>query len=424
MTDRRSGMFKYQEALSPEERQAHLENRLCQTIVHAYGKSPAFRAKMDSIGATPDDIQTPADLTRLPITSKADLVQLQKNDPPFGGFVTVPPSKLGRVFISPGPIREPWPRQPEDDRWAQALFAAGLRAEDLCQISFGFQLTPFSFMLDDAAAKVGAVTVPTGPGNTELQIEIMRDLKVGFFCGTPSFLHTIGVKAVELGLNPKTDLDLKAVFVAAEMLPETLRDELERTFGATVRQAYGTADVGCLGFECFHKGGMHLPDDVIVEIVDPDTGAAMPPGEVGEVVATNFDPIYPLIRFGTGDLSSLDESRCRCGRTTPKLTGIKGRVDQVTKVKGMFIHPGQVDQIARKFAFIKAYRVIVDRKNQQDQMIFQVEVKGGKVYEQTLADQIKAAMVDVLRLKGEVEIVAAGTIPEGGKTIVDQRKWD
>ena len=279
-------------------------------------------------------------------------------------------------------------------------------------------------MLDDAASKVGAVTVPTGPGNTELQVEIMRDLKVAFFCGTPSFLHAVGAKAVELGLNPKTDLDLEAAFVAAEMLPETLRDDLERTFGATVRQAYGTADVGCLGFECYYKGGMHLPNDVIVEIVDPETGAVLPLGQVGEVVATNFDPLYPLIRFGTGDLSSLEESTCRCGRTTPKLTGIKGRVDQVTKVKGMFIHPGQVDQTAKKFAFIKAYRVIVDREGAQDRMIFQVELKSGKVYEQTLTDQIKAAMVDILRLKGEVEIVAAGTIPEGGKTIVDQRKWD
>ena len=422
--DRKRGFFKPEEQLKPEALAAYQNGRLREIVALAYGQAPAFRRIMESAGAEPRDIRWAEDLERLPVTEKADLVQLQAADPPFGGFVTQDYSQIRRVFASPGPIYEPWPLKPEDDRWAQGLFGAGFRAGDRGAVAFAFQLTPFGFMLDAALSMVGAVSLPTGVGNTELQIDIFKTLGVEAVCATPSFLNTVAQRAREMGLDPAKDLNLQAAFVAAEMLPESLRRSLESDFGMTVRQAYGTADVGCLGYECYHKEGMHFPVDCIVEIVDPDTGKRLGPGQVGEVVATNFDPLYPLIRFGTGDLSSYVEEPCPCGRTTARLTGIKGRVDQVTKVKGMFIHPGQVDQVAAKFPALSAYRVVVTRADQRDVMTFQAELKDDSADTKEMESGLKAAMADILRLKGEVEFVAQGTIPDGSKKVDDRRVWD
>jgi phenylacetate-CoA ligase len=422
--DRTQGYFKPEETLAFDDLIAYQNDKLSKIISHAYENAPAFKKIMDSVGAKPGDIARIEDLERLPVTEKADLVELQAADPPFGGFVTQESGKLRRIFASPGPIYEPWPHRVEDDRWAEALFGAGFREGDRGAVTFSFHLAPFGFMLDAALEQVGVASLPTGVGNTELQIDIFKNIQVEAVCATPSFLNTIAQRTREMGLDPGSDLNLQAAFVAAEMLPESLRESLELDFGMTVRQAYGTADVGCLGYECFHKGGMHFPVDCIVEIVDPDTGKRLGPGEIGEVVATNFDPLYPLIRFGTGDLSSYSDEVCDCGRTTGKLTGIKGRVDQVTKVKGMFIHPGQVDQVGAKFAAISSFRVVVTRENQQDIMTFQAELKDDSADQGELTAGLKAAMVDILRLKGEVEFVAPGSIPEDSKKVVDDRVWD
>ena len=422
--DRTSGFFKPEERFKPEDLVAYQNGRLREIVALAFEKAPAFRKIMDQAGAAPGDIGRAEDLEGLPVTEKADLVKLQAADPPFGGFVTQDYSKIRRIFASPGPIFEPWPHRPEDDRWAQALFGAGFRPGDKGAVAFAFQLTPFGFMLDAALGMVGAVSLPTGVGNTELQIDIFKTMEVEAVCATPSFLNTVAERARELGLDPARDLSIRAAFVAAEMLPESLRRSLESDFDMTVRQAYGTADVGCLGYECYHQGGMHFPVDCIVEIVDPDTGKRLGPGEVGEVVATNFDPLYPLIRFGTGDLSSYTEETCACGRTTAKLTGIKGRVDQVTKVKGMFIHPGQVDQVAAKFPALSKYRVVVTRVDQKDVMTFQAELKEDLADRKEMKSGLKASMKDILRLKGEVEFVARGTIPDSSKKVDDQRVWD
>jgi len=422
--DRTRGHFKAEEALSRDQQEAIRLERLARTVSQAYAQAPAVKAKLDSVGAGPEEIRSLEDLERLPVTEKADLVRLQAENPPFGGFVTLPRERLCRIFASPGPIYEPWPAEYSDPRWAEALFAAGFRAGDAAAVTFSFHLAPFGFMLDASLKMLGVTSLPTGVGNTELQVGIMKDLKVDAVCATPSFLHALAGRAREMGLDPGRDLSLKAAFVAAEMLPESLREELEADFGMTVRQAYGTADVGCLGYECFHKGGMHFPVDCIVEIVDPETGKRLGPGEMGEVVATNFDPVYPLVRFGTGDLSSYVDEPCPCGRTAPKLTRIMGRVDQVTKVKGMFVHPGQVDQVAARFETLAAWRVVVTRAGQKDVMTFQAGLKSPDVDREALAREIKAALVEVLRLKGEVEFVDPKTIPPDSKKVVDKRVWD
>jgi phenylacetate-CoA ligase len=422
--DRYSGYFSKQETMTAAERRRYLHKKLKQIVAYAYDQAPAFRKKMDRAKAKPPDLTTVKDLERLAITEKTDLIGMQKKSPPFGGWNGVPAEALRRIFVSPGPIYEPGEMHYDDTRWAQGLFAGGFRAGDIAQVTFSYHLVPFAFMLDESLKLLGCRTVPSGVGNTELQIQTLKDLKVTGFLGTPSFLHTILQRAKELGLNPKKDLNLKTAFVAAEMLPESLRDSIESELGIIIRQSYGTADIGCLGYECLEKNGMHFPDDAIVEIVDPQTGKQMGPGEVGEVVGTCFNKVYPLIRFGTGDLSYYSDEPCPCGRTTPRLIKIVGRVDQVTKVKGMFIHPGQVDAVAAKFPEICACQVLVTREGHQDRMTFRAELTGSAGDPAALKADLQKAIQDILRLRGEVQFLHRGSLAKGAKKIEDKRVWE
>jgi phenylacetate-CoA ligase len=255
-------------------------------------------------------------------------------------------------------------------------------------------------------------------------VRMMRDVKVTGYIGTPSFLVNVAEKARQIGYDLEKDLRLAVGFVAGEMLPESLRDQLEADFGMLLRQGYGTADVGCLAYECFHKTGMHIPYNCIVEIVDPDTGRQVPAGEPGEVVVTVFDKVYPMIRFGTGDLSYVTESTCPCGRTSKRLVKILGRLDQVTKVKGMFIHPGNADEVVAKFPEIVRYQVVITREAHRDQMTFHIELEDGVEASEGLAQRIGAAIPESMRVRGSITFVEKGTLPEDGKKIVDQRTWD
>ncbi len=422
--DRYSGYFSKLETMTAAERRRYLNKQLKQIVAYAYDQAPAFKKIMDRAKAKPQDITTVKDLERLTITEKTDLIGLQKKSPPFGGWNGVPAESLRRIFVSPGPIYEPGERHYDDTRWAQGLFAGGFRAGDIAQVTFSYHLVPFAFMLDELLKLLGCRTVPSGVGNTEIQIQTMKDLKVTGFLGTPSFLHAILQRSKELGLNPKKDLNLKTAFVAAEMLPESLRDSIESELGIIIRQSYGTADIGCLGYECIEKNGMHFPDDCLVEIVDPQTGKQLGPGEVGEVVGTCFNKIYPLVRFGSGDLSYYSDEPCPCGRTTPRLIKIVGRVDQVTKVKGMFIHPGQVDAVAAKFSEICACQVVVTREGHQDRMTFRAELAGPAGDPARLKAELQKTIQDILRLRGEVQFLNRGSLPKGAKKIEDKRVWE
>lgn len=423
--DRTQGYWRPElETMDPQARQEYLDKRVAEIVAHAYANTPAFKQKLNELGAKPGDITSVADLNRIPVTEKADLVALQQKNLPFGGLVAAKLKDLKRLYISPGPIYEPGEKRFSDDRWTQAFYAAGFRAGDICQVTFNFNMVPFAFWLDECLQMMGCICIPAGVGNTELQVQFLRDLQVQAICATPSFLATLGDKAEEMGLDLKKDLNLQAAFTAAEMLPESLRASLEERYGMILRQSYGTADIGCLSYECYHLGGMHFAQDCVVQIVDPDTGQPVPPGQPGEVVATNFDKAYPLIRFGTGDLSSYEEGTCDCGRTAPKLTRIMGRVDQVTKVRGMFVHPGSVQQVVQKFPQVEAFQLVVTREANQDVMTLVCEL------EQTISDreQLRASLEnqlkEVLRVKGQVDFRQPGTLPKGCKVIDDQRKWD
>jgi len=411
--------------MAHKKRLEHLNQKLRGIVQYAYRNSAAFQSKMDSVGLKPRDIRTVKDLEKIPITKKTELMELQRENPPFGGFEGVPVTEMRRIFVSPGPIYEPGEADYDELGWAQGMYAGGFRPGDITINTFSYHMVPFALqMVDNSLHMIGCISIPMGVGNTEQQVNILKDFKATGYCGTPSFLLNIAGKAEEMGLDLRKDLNLKVGFVAAEMLPESLRSKLEEKFGMTIRQTYGTADVRCLGYECMKKNGMHVPDDKIVEIVDPDTGGQLGPGKIGEIVATTFNKVYPLIRFGTGDLSILTETPCPCGRTSPRLVKIMGRVDQATKVRGLFVHPGQVDEVASRYPQIAKYQAVIKRKEEKDEMIFRIELKEDILPAQELEREIEQSIRDVMKIRGHVRFLPKGAVPEGAKKIEDQRTWE
>jgi phenylacetate-CoA ligase len=425
MIDRMQGYYRREkETMSSEQRQAYLKERLSETLRFAYSHSKAIRLRFDALGLMPEDIKDLKDLESLPITKKADLVSSQREAPPFGGFEISPREGLRRIYVSPGPVFEPGEWDYEDIRWAQALYACGMRKGDLVLNTFNYHLTPLAFMLDESLGMMGATVIPIGPGNLSMQIQLLRQLRVTGFLGTPSFLMSLTEAAEGMHLDLKRDLALKVAFVGAEMFPESLRQKIEGKLEIFLRQAYGTVDVGCLGYECPEKHGMHIPEDVMVEIVDTDTGRQLQSGATGEIVATPFSKVFPMIRFATGDLSYLIEDPCPCGRTSIRLGKILGRTDQVTKVWGIFIHPWQVDEVMTKFPGVANYQVVVTRKEYQDVMTIYIELKEEVADKIELKRKVGAEVKEVLKVEGEVVFAQRGGIPDRAKKIDDRRNWE
>jgi phenylacetate-CoA ligase len=352
------------------------------------------------------------------------LVSAQKGNPPFGGFDVILQKGLKRIYMSPGPVFEPGEWDYRDIRWAQALYACGLRQGDIVLNTFNYHLTPFAFMLDESLRMLGATVVPAGPGNVSMQINLMRQLRGTGFLGTPSFLMSIVEAAEGMHLDLTKDFSLQAVFVAAEMFPESLRQKLEGKLGILVRQAYGTVDLGCLGYECPEKSGMHIPEDVMVEIVDTETGKQLETGATGEIVATTFSKTFPMIRFATGDLSYSIKGPCPCGRTSMRLGKIMGRTDQVTKVFGIFIHPWQVDEVMARFPVVANFQIVVTRKDYRDEMTIYIELKEEVADKVNLKRGIEREVQEVLKVKGEVVFTVKGGIPDRAKKIDDRRIWE
>jgi phenylacetate-coenzyme A ligase PaaK-like adenylate-forming protein len=396
-----------------------LDRAVREVVAHAHTHSAAFRRRLDAAGVAPREVRGQGDLGRIPVLRKDELPALQAAHPPFGELLGTPAGQLARVFMSPGPIYDP--QGPADDFWRfrHGLAAAGFRAGELAHNAASYHLTPLGFMLDAAARALGCVVIPAGVGQTELQIQIAHQLGATAYLGTPSFLHLLLSKARAAG----TPLAVDAAFVVAEMLPETLRAELERDFGVRVLQGYGTADVGCVAYECPEKGGWHLHPGCLVEVLDLERGAPAAPGQPGEVVVTIFDAAYPLVRFGTGDLAALaPEVPCACGRTAPKLAGLLGRVGDGVKVKGMFVRGGQIDEVVKRFPEVVRWQAVVTRDAHQDALAYAIEVAPG-ADAAALAARLADALREAIKVRGEVSPVAAGTIAPGARRLEDRRVW-
>jgi len=422
---RDSGYYHQErETASVEAWQIYHDRQIKSLAEQAYKLAPAIADLFNGAGVKPVDITAAADLQKLPVTTKTDLARLQAENPPFGGFLTVPVNQLKRIFMSPGPIYDPQGSANEFWGWGEGFYAAGFRPHDVVINTFGYQMTPAGLMFEESLLDIGCCVIPTGVGNTETQVKIMQDMGVTGFVGMASFLRKIGQTAIAEGLDPRKDLALEIGYVAAEILTDALRSEVEDMFGMRLRQGYGTADCGCLAYECSERNGMHFTSNAYIEILDPRTREVMKPGEPGEVVVTLFNSAYPLIRFATGDLSAFTIDTCACGRTAPRLTKIMGRVDQVTKVKGMFVHPQQAAAVIAKFPQVKKFQIVVTRENELDNLLFKLEMAQAPVAGDPFYDEIAAAIQDGIKLRPQVEIIAPGILTEKSELIVDKRVWD
>ena len=412
------------EARDPAVREAALMAALPAIVAAAKERCPAYRERLAAVA--PEAVTDRRSLAQLPLTRKSELIELQRRDPPFGGFAALPLSALRRVFVSPGPIYEPEGRRADYFRFARALFAAGFRAGDLIHNTFSYHLTPAGAMVESAAEKLGCPVIPAGIGQTEQQLRAIADLRPVGYVGTPSFLKVLLDRAAGEGADISS---LKKALVSAEALPPALRDEF-RSRGLAALQCYGTADLGVIAYESAAadgeiEDGMVLDEEIIVELVRPDSGEPVGAGEIGEVVVTTLTPEYPLIRFATGDLSAMLPDRSAPGRSAPgrgartnhRIKGWLGRADQTTKVRGMFVHPEQIAEILRRHPSIRRARLVVERPAGTDEMTLFVEIGGSTEEPARIAETVRA----MTRMRGAVSPVPAGSLPADGKLIEDRR---
>ncbi len=410
------------ETRSPQAREAALMAALPGQIAHAQKHSAAFAEILQGVNAA--SVTSRAALAQLPVTRKYELLerqQAQRAQDPFGGFSTIGwkgllrPSGAQRVYQSPGPIYEPEGQALDYWRAARAMAAAGFEAGDLVHNCFSYHLTPGAWIMESGAHALGCTVIPGGVGNTEQQLAAIADLRPVAYAGTPSFLKILIEKAAEAGQK----LPITKAMVSGEACPPSLRDWFSQ-HGVTAYQCYATADVGLIAYETPAREGLVLDEGVIVEIVRPGTGDPVAEGEVGEVVVTVLNPDYPLIRFGTGDLSAVLAGHCPSGRTNTRIKGWMGRADQTTKVRGMFVHPGQIAEVVKRFPEVAKARLVVRGEMANDQMALQVETASPS---ESLQQQIAEAVRDVTKLRGEVLCVAPGSLPNDGKVIEDARSY-
>jgi phenylacetate-CoA ligase len=403
------------EIRGPSERETALMAALPRIVAAAQREAPAYRQSLAGVSAAAIDSRQA--LAGLPLTRKSELIELQRQNPPFGGFTTIATGAVSRVFASPGPIYEIEPRRPDFFRMARALYAAGIRAGDLIHNTFSYHLTPAGAMLESAALALGCPVIPAGTGQTELQLKTIADLRPVAYVGTPSFLKILCDRAVESGDDITS---IKKALVGAEAFPAALRSEF-RDRGIATLQCYGTADLGLIAYETTGPDGelcdgMVVDEGVILELVEPGTGTPVAPGEVGEVVVTTLTAEYPLIRFATGDLSALLLEPSPCGRTNQRIKGWLGRADQSAKVRGMFVHPVQIGEIARRHPAVHRARLVIERPQSADAMTLLVETEAPNE-----AAAIAATAQSVTKLRTEVNCVPLGSLPQDGKLIEDRR---
>jgi phenylacetate-CoA ligase len=405
------GHYDDLETRDPGARERKQAAALPQAVARAMG-APGWARHL--AGVDPKSVNSRATLAKLPVLHKSDVAALQKEYPPFGGLNVTPPGKARRLLMSPGPIFEP---EGEGADWygtARSLYAAGFRPGDIVHNSFAYHLTPGGFILESGCRALGCAVIPGGVGNTEQQLEAIAHYRPSGYVGTPDFLKILLDTAKTSGKDASS---IMRALVSGAALPASLRDELKAR-GIAVLQCYATAELGVIAYESEAREGMVVNETVIVEIVRPGTGDPVVAGEVGEVVVTSFNPDYPMIRLATGDLSALLPGVSPCGRTNARIKGWMGRADQTAKVKGMFVHPRQIAEVAARHPQLARLRLVVGRDAEQDSMTLIAECAAPDA---ALAAAVAASLQSITKLKGAVTLVAPGVLPNDGKVIADER---
>ena len=431
-TAKKGDFFDDLEEMSPQEREAYQTTGLREALEHAYRHAPSAKAIFDKAGVKPSAIRTVKDLEKLPITRKGDLIELQRSQPPYGGFVACSSSEVDRVFITPGPLYGP--HQSEGISWfGKTIYAAGFRAGDMVINTPSYHMSPAGILFHEGVRACGATVVPTGVGNTDAQIRTMLDLKVTGYTGMPSFLMTIIKRAEELGHDVRRDFALKRAWFTGEMLAPTTRKELEEGYGIDTYQCYAVTDLGgCVAYECSEKAGMHFMDEYVIEIVDPETFEPVAPGDVGELVVTTLTKeAFPVIRYRTRDLARLLPEPCPCGRTLARMSRVLGRTDDMLIIKGVNVYPSQIEGVLFEIEGTHPhYQLIVEREGRLDKVTVHVEVVESIFFDQMkkqreMIDRIKRRLATELGIGVEVKLVGERTLARSdGKAqrVIDKRE--
>ena len=418
--------FEAMEKMPHKERQKLLDEQLKWLVAYAYEKAPATKERFDAAGIVPSKVSGIRDLENLPLLRKDSLIDLYKANPPLGGLVTVPITELERVYVSPGPIYDP--HHSSETFWQRHVHlvkAVGFRKGDIVVNSWMYNIVPAGLLIDETLRRAGVTVIPMGVGNTELQVQVMHQLKATGFIGTTSFFMNIINKAEEIGLDIRKDFNLRLAVIGGEMGGGPIRKMVEEKYGIATGDIYATADVGLIAFECSAKSGMHIAEGVILEMISYETERQVEPGEVGEIVVTPIDETYPLIRFGTGDLAGFIDEPCPCGRTSYRITRLLGRVGDAVRTRGMFIHPRQLEPAMAKFPQVAQYQAVVTRPGHRDDLTLKVELKTEEgIDKEKLSGELSQVISEALRIKVDrVEFVAKDVIPEWHKLIVDERVY-
>lgn len=389
-------------------------------ITHLAANAPGFARRLKDANLSPDSVRSVEDLNPLPVIRKDKLVEFQAKEPPFGGFLACDPGELKRIFQSPGPIYDPESRVNDYWRWKSAMQASGFEPGDVVINCFGYHLTPAGAMFEEGLWAAGCSVIPGGIGNQEQQVHLLHELKVIGYVGLPSYLKALIEKAEEIGLK----LNIKKAFFTAEPLPPSLRKWLNEQGVTITRQGYGTAECGNLGYECEQENGWHLPEDAIVQICDINSGQPLPNGETGEIVVTLLNENYALIRFGTGDLSSLNDAPCECGRNSARLMGWQGRIGDAVKVRGMFLHSRQVADFISRFEEVIRWQAVITRAEHKDFLDLHVVTSPGIDETTDLSVRLSEAARDTIKFHLQVKIVTEKELPPDSPPIRDERTWE
>ena len=414
-----SRYFDAKENMGLTKKQGYYNQSLAKMVRLGYQKSSRVKKIFDERNVKPTEIKSIKDLEKLPVISREELVKLEKEEPPFGGFCAKD-MKTDRIFTSPGPVYEPHLTE-KDPIWGRGYYAAGFRKEDVVLNAFSYHMVAAGLTFHSGLRRVGATVIPSGASSTESQVQLIRDLGATGYTGTPSFLMAVIKKAEEMGYRFKDDFKIRRASFVAEPLQPSLREKFEKEYNIDTYQMYGATEVGDIAYECNQKNGWHICEEVIAEIVDPTTGKQVGPGELGEVVVTRLNNIFFLFRFGTGDLSRYIKERCPCGRTSFRLMGISGRVGEATKVRGLFIAPSQLRLVASRFGELRL-QAVVDRLDFKDYLTVRVEAR---LEDQArLQSEFENVFKEICTVKiDKLEFIEKGTLAEKDSLIVDRRSW-